>query len=430
MAGLAPPRLRDHPFVPVVATGRALPALLGSPIDGLRVFTMHDGTLGPIPFQVDQRHRDGRWVWDTVPAGADGEIQPPAELAGAEDGWWETSRQPHAAGDDQDPPGHRLFDANDELVFMSRDLGPRLDHPPERLGDARVVELHVRSEVFGADGWAYVAAFDTDPPPRSSTRYIEYDDDANLVRTPIYAFRFSDTRVALIRDLRVIGQPLVDRIKIRGEVLLHLPPPLHRISFDEEAIMGRTRGYIAGPIRVIKQNQAHLQLAGGLVKTPGVTCEHVYYPHFARVPICMSVRFPVRSVRMTVTTDYSDPPFHHVYLGRHPDTSGSDWIALDTDRVSILSVLAVPQELRAHVETRSCICQPHHPAAGERNGAHETMGAGFAIQSLPDCPKGEHVLYGVYLLTPRPYEPGDERRALGLREPDVDLRIVRVWEAR
>jgi hypothetical protein len=321
-----------------------------------------------------------------------------------------------------------VLDANDELVFMSRDLGPRLDAPLARVGAARMAEIHVRSETFGADGWAYVAAYETDPPPRDPTRYIEYDDAANEVRTPIYAFRFSDTRVALIRDLRVVGQPLVDRIKVRGEVRLHLPPPLHRIPFDEDAIVGRTTGYIAGPIRVVRRNRAHLRLAGGLVKTPGVTCEHVYYPHFARVPICVSVRFPVRSVRMTVTTDYSDPPFHHVYLGRHPD--GSDWIALDTDRVSIVSVLAVPEDLRVHVQTRSCVCRPHEGASRDADAERSTMGAGFAIRSMPDCPKGEHVLYGIYLLTPRPYEPGDERRALGLRSPDVRLRVVRTWGPR
>ena len=421
-----PAVLQDHAFVPVVLPGEMLPTLLGASLESLAVLAVHSDGTEPIPFQVDQRDRHGDWVWAVRPGPHQrasppleelADIDPPIPRAG--DGY---------AQDDQDPPGAHLFDANDELVFMAKDLGGRWPGPLSALGASPVVELRVRSATFGTDGWVYIGAFHGAPAPRSARRYMHYDDLRDEVRSPIYAFRFSDTLVALIRDLRVVGKPLVDRLKVRGELVLALPPPLRRIRFDEEAISGHTEGYIAGPVRIIKRNLARLSLAGGLVKTPGVTCEHTYYPHYARVPICISLRFPVRSVRMTVTTDYRDPPFHHIYMGRYPDPQGDDWIALDTEQVSIISVLAVPEDLRTQVETRPCICYPEVGPGADRAEVRGYKGAGFAIASLPECPKGEHVLYGLYLLTPRPYEPGDERLALALRHPDVQVHVVRVWE--
>jgi hypothetical protein len=40
---------------------------------------------------------------------------------------------------------------------------------------------------------------------------------------------------------------------------------------------------------------------------------------------------------------------------------------------------------------------------------------GFLITSSADCPRGEHVLYGSYLISAQPYKPGDEAAALKMQ---------------
>jgi hypothetical protein len=68
-------------------------------------------------------------------------------------------------------------------------------------------------------------------------------------------------------------------------------------------------------VRVIRRNIAHLALAGGLLSSSEVTCDHFYYARHAGFP-ASPVSFPVKQVSMTLTTDYSNPPFHNLFLGK------------------------------------------------------------------------------------------------------------------
>ena len=52
--------------------------------------------------------------------------------------------------------------------------------------------------------------------------------------------------------------------------------------------------------------------------------------------------------------------------------------------------------------------------------------AGFLINSTTECPKGEHVLYGTYLISARPYQPGDENAALRMRHSKLVTQVTPV----
>jgi hypothetical protein len=327
---------------PVIISAENLPDLIGIDIDSIRVFAFHNGKAVPVPFQVDQRDSKGGWVWDVV-------YRQPFIID--EEGLdIVTMRNPVSRGpgtvDDQDPRGEALLDANDVLVFMAEDLGDKNTNPRDDFDTAMVLEIEVSDSALLTSGWIYISWHGVSPPSRSSTRYMHYGrNKEKVVQSPLYHFHYSDEHAAMIHDLEVNGHTIIDRIRITGEITLNLPFFDSPIAFDEEDVLSYTEGYIAGPVRIIKRNIAHLSLAGGLFNTPEVTCDHFYYAQYAEIPVCMTIRFPVKKIEMMLTTDYRDPPYRHLYMGgeaplaAQPDNQslvshlhrlGTEWIALES----------------------------------------------------------------------------------------------------
>jgi hypothetical protein len=423
---------------PVIIEASQLPLLAGLDINHIRVYVFHGGRPVPIPYQIDQRDSTGSWVWNVAYRQS---YQIDYDRGGAP-----YIRQPETAGpgtfDDQDPKGQALLDANDQLVFMANDLGDRGKRVREVLHADQVEEVEITDPEDGARAWAYVVYYPISPPQRSPTRYMEYSAREHMVRSPMYDFHFSDSHSAVIHDLRVHGIPIIDRIRINGEITLGLPFMNSSIHFTEENIHGYTEGYIAGPVRIIRRNIARLTLLGGLLETSEVTCDHFYYARHAEVPVCLSIRFPVKQVSMTLTTDYRNPPFHNLFMGEtqqpasgksrippletHVRKLGTEWIAFDSEAASIVSLMVVPDQIEGQASARPCLCEN----LPESSRAHASVGtpteAGFVITSSTECPRGEHVLYGTYLISARPYKPGDENTALRMRSSKLVTRIVPV----
>lgn len=411
---------------PVIIQGSELPSLIGTDIGNIRVYAYRNGKPAPIPFQIDQRDSTDCWVWDVVYRERfqirddDEEVVP----------LWDPYRRGPGTFDDQDPPGTALLDANDELVFMAADLGDRHDNPLATAAAARVLEIESADTTNGTSGWAYIALHETSPPPRSAVRYLQYNTRNKTVTSSIYSFHYSDIHTALIHDLRINNVPVVDRIKVNGEIKLSLALGKKKLYFNEEDIHGHTAGYIAGPVRIVKRNLAQIILSGGLVTTPEVTCDHFYYARHAQVPVCMSIRFPVKKISMTLTTDYRDPPFQALFMGKAQDTGppggrdhplwsrlhrlGTEWIALDSQHASVISLLVVPANLEGHAYANPCLCRGQEDAVDVQLTPGKHTEAGFLVTSTLDTPRGQHVLYGTYLISARPYEPGDENLALML----------------
>lgn len=51
---------------------------------------------------------------------------------------------------------------------------------------------------------------------------------------------------------------------------------------------------------------------------------------------------------------------------------------------------------------------------------------GFVVTSSAECPEGEHVIYGTYVVSTRPYVPGDESAALRLKHDKLSLQVFPV----
>jgi hypothetical protein len=425
-------RTLDRVVDPVVATGTELAPLIGAAVDNIRVFAFRGGRAVAVPFQIDQRDSHDDWVWEVVYRKRFTFIDDDAGTG--------LKRKPYRDGrgtvDDQDPPGTALFDANDELVFMAADAGDRQPAPRAALPASTILEVELSESSGGGRAWVYIANFKASPPPLSPTRYMRYDALNRQVTTPVYGFHFSDEHMALIHDLSVNGIIIVDRIRIHGEVTVDLPLPDRHLTFSEGDIHGFTRGYIAGPVRIVKRNIAHFSMLGGLISSSRVTCDNFYYARHAEIPVCLSIGFPVQQVEMTLTTDYRDPPFKRLYMGGsppQPDVSeslqarlrrlGTEWIVLAGEQASLTSLVVLPETAAGEAQALPCLCEGGHQPVRTRVGQGRETETGFVVTSSAECPKGEHVLYGTYVISTRPYVPGDESAALRLKHDRLRLRV-------
>jgi hypothetical protein len=74
--------------------------------------------------------------------------------------------------------------------------------------------------------------------------------------------------------------------------------------------------------------------------------------------------------------------------------------------------------MQRQAEANPCLCSTNRehqqtPETQAVTGNHTE--AGFLITSSTQSPKGEHVIYGIYLISASPYEPGDEDAVLTMR---------------
>ena len=130
----------------VVCYGKQFKETRNKAINSMSMISCIDGKITIIPFQIDEINSEGEWVLPQIPPYLD---KPIVKMEKDDDDWH--------------------FDANDELVFMTLDLGAQAA-PAEWLGDASAQD-HLRYEVRvvdplnpGEQGWVYIYRSETLAP--------------------------------------------------------------------------------------------------------------------------------------------------------------------------------------------------------------------------------------------------------------------------
>jgi hypothetical protein len=221
----------------VTLTGYALRPQLGVPVGNIRLYAAREGRLAPVPFQVDERDGEGRFV---LPSGK-------------------------ARGEDID--GGRLDD-NDEIVTMADRLGDRVDRSAWPPGVSRGSEIEVRDPLDGESGWLYLFAFE-DPPPVAPERLVRKEGFEKIL-SDVFTVGFPKEKPYFDHfTMKTAGREkftenLVDRLKIRFRLtfrFLYIPLP-YRAGEDD---FGRqTIAYREGPIRVIFRQDLLVKLTFGV----------------------------------------------------------------------------------------------------------------------------------------------------------------------
>lgn len=233
-------RTLERPEASVVVLGSQLEALHGVAIDALRLVTWRDGAVRQVPFQIDERTPEEEYAY------AYGELR----RSDTDDG---------------------ELDANDELVFMARDVGPRLPAAALRLGQGRSLELEVVDpDARHRRGWVYLLHYPVDAPPRTPQRYVTLErQDGHVVGWSgrrVLAAGAPDRRNLFDLDqLRFVlpeggfGPDVLDRVKLNLSASYLFLEVRRSVDEFRTALVG----YSSGPIRAVASYQLEAYLIWG-----------------------------------------------------------------------------------------------------------------------------------------------------------------------
>ena len=230
-----------------VLTGDALMPLRGVTVQQLTMYKVSAGGLTPIPFQVDRRDDQGRYI----------------------------------IGDsDTDHDAGAALRLNDELVLRSADAGIRLSDAALRTGHKTLVELGLNGAVGTQSGWVY-AGVSANPATVEHSSNIDYDPTYDVVSSARYQIGFNSELPFLIdtfrwraRDGTSWSADLVDTMKIRHRGAFLRIIPFRRTQRDYESKLVAVR---AGPLRVIRRTENRVRMLWRL-KTPAVYIDYVVMP--------------------------------------------------------------------------------------------------------------------------------------------------------
>jgi len=257
----------------VVVRGKEISALLGAKISSLNLAVIMNGELRPIPFQVDEV-RQGSHVFDWV------------SPLGAREGFFT-----------QDEDNGKL-DADDELVFMAWDLGPRRDLSMD-MKAASAVEIAVVDPASGKTGYAYLLADSS--LPKSQTDYVKLE--IAPPRYNISARRYKYSGLAdrgFFDNLRIAKSNgdwtpnLILRDRTPGHAKLRLVG--FGADFDfYDLIRGENIARKDGPVRLLWRCAGGADFGGLKIKAKGST-EQVFYANRIDIPVSMDLPFNFDSI--------------------------------------------------------------------------------------------------------------------------------------
>lgn len=260
----ATPALPSPPPGISLIEGRVAPFFHNWPLSAFRVYAFHGHTPHPIPFQIDERDQRDRWI---LTHGPKARRDSPAEV----------------------------FDANDAIVVMNRDLGQRGDPLviPDRA--RRWAEVRVGDEPHPL-GFVYVGVFPPAHAPKLVTRpYTRYDPATDRIYAERYALAFDaplPTHFAPVERLGDFGTNTIAGIKAAAEV--RLLGGLLSFQRTHADLHSKLRSYQPGPVRVIRQARYRVPLPFGLRTSGKVNL--IFYRDFVEGSALIKLKIPPRLV--------------------------------------------------------------------------------------------------------------------------------------
>ena len=200
--------------------------IIGVPLASIGLYSYLQGRLTPIPFQIDEKDADGRYV--------------------------------HTQGEETIPDdGPGVFDASDELVFMAGDLGDRM--PREGLladGGRALHEIEITDPLNSSRGWAYIIVSEDPPEQKPSSDYVHYQPETETISTEAYRLSHNKSHPLMTDHFSIApeakghGKNFVDSLKMQfaGSIFFGMV----MIPISGEDLDQRRTGWIDGPVRVIR----------------------------------------------------------------------------------------------------------------------------------------------------------------------------------
>lgn len=396
--------------------GKDLQGLQGKSLASLELLTVKSHRLAPIPFQVDERVATGkgRLEWALPVAKADQKI--------TDDG---------------------LLDADDELVFMAMDLGPRADRKSLRALSSPAMEIQVTDPLTGERGYAYLDAA-SGAPRRSEKDYVRYDAGTDYIETPVYTLGHSRDFPIAHNENRVkreAGGGGVDFLDIfKQRLFASMLFGTVKINKTAKDWTSGVFAYKDGPVRVIRRNENQIHIAGNL-KSPRLYTVSFYLrdtfwlPGELNIPFKLSIFFT--KVKMEWANDLSHHAVGMMYFSnaapqgvlidglmspeeRHIPSVDHEWqMIAGPQGVLLTRAILGPRarDIPHRVTYRDDARTPDPPE--DEPGMYGR--AGFALTELEKQEGGVYTS-AAYNYFRGEYNPGDERRLLNILDHPLQVK--------
>ena len=248
----------------LVVSGEVLPELVGATVDRITVFKWSGAGLEAVPFQIDQKDEDNRYI---MPATDN------AKTSG------ETSS----------------FDSNDEIALLIQDAGERITKLPEQNGQDSLMALEIKNPGDAVSRWLYFkknAAFSS----KAVRSYINYSISLDTVSTETFQLGFSKETPFLIDTFNwragfaaPWSPDIADVMKIRhtGKLFGFIDFERNAADYHSELIAVKQ-----GPMRIIRRTENKVSMFWKL-KSPSVLVDYVITPDGFTMDMIIDIPFRV-----------------------------------------------------------------------------------------------------------------------------------------
>lgn len=210
---------------PLVFKGSELTPLTHHLISRIKLYrTDQNGRATAIPFQIDEVNHLGDYILDKGP-------------------------------NPNDKQRNGIFDRQDELSFMGKDVG-ELKAPQVFVGESPAVlyQLEFSHPLLQKKGAVYVGIHKKPVPQEIFAPYVVFEPEKGLIRSKRYEYQFDPKNYLVSQGVWAIDQKTEQKTRIVDHSVFYLQADLkYFLTFvaNQDSIDSRLEAYKVGPVRTI-----------------------------------------------------------------------------------------------------------------------------------------------------------------------------------
>lgn len=204
-------------YKPILVDGDNIPRALGKSLETLSLQAVIDGQMEPVPYQFDEYNTGGAVYFKEWGVPIDGT--------------------------------ENVLDANDKLLFLYKDAGPRRES--HHIVDGKVLSEIELTDATGTKRYVYVLEGSR---LRSEEQYVRYSTDIAQVETDFYSLIYNKENQMNWDEFSYgafKGEKPLDTMKLRltGGLLTEMAS----ITLNNDNIVAKPKGEHVGPVRTTSQ---------------------------------------------------------------------------------------------------------------------------------------------------------------------------------